>query len=298
MPLESKLFITGGSGFLGWNLARLASAMHDVSFSYHHHALTIDECQDYHLNLQNRKEMEAVVEEIEPEIIIHTAALANVDICENHRSKAHELNVTATEHLVKCAEDCGARFVYISTDLVFDGQTGNYVETDTPRPLNYYGETKLQAEQVVQAESSNYLIARMALMYGNSNGINGCFTDWVRRRLNQGQSLPLFTDQYRTPLFVRDGARALLELLEQPVKNEIFHLAGRERLNRYAFGQKFARIFGYTEQGLEPIKMHDLDFKAERGSDCSLKTDKIQQYLSFPLSDVETGLQKMKQERS
>lgn len=294
MPNDSKLLITGGSGFLGWNLAKYAAELYEVFFTYGHHFITIEGCQEYHLNLQDRSEIENLLEEVQPEIVIHTAALANVDICEKRRSLAHEINVAATTHLAKCAEELHCRFVYISTDLVFDGQTGHYTETDRPTPLNYYGETKLLGEKTVMSTMTDYLIVRMALMYGVGNGVNGCFTDWIRDGLEHKKPVQLYTDQYRTPLFVLDGVRALFELIEKPTRNEILHLAGKERLNRYDFGKKFAKIFGYEEQWIYPAKMQDVTTTAQRGRDCSLNTKKIQQLLSFQLSDVDTGLQKMK----
>ncbi len=294
MPKYSKLLITGGSGFLGWNLAKWAADSYDVHFTYKHHPISIEGCQEYHLTLQNRPEIEEVVEDIQPKIIIHTAALANVDICEKHRSIAYEINVAATSYLAKCAERLNCRVVYISTDLIFDGQVGNYSETDKPNPLNYYGETKLLGEKAIMSTSTDYLILRMALMYGIGNGINGCFTDWIRSGLEREKPVLLYTDQYRTPLFVLDGVCGLLELLEKPVKNEIFHLAGSERLNRYDLGRKFAKIFGYNDQWLRPTKMQAVTTTAQRGSDCSLNTAKIQHLLSFQLSDVTAGLQKMK----
>ncbi len=295
MSSYSQILITGGSGFLGWNLAKCAVDTYDVSFTYYQNPIDIPGCEEYHLNLQNPEEIETVFGEIHPEVIFHTAALADVDICEKRRSMAHDINVRGTNLLVHRAEDIGAKFIYISTDLVFDGGKRNSTETDAPKPCNYYADTKLQAEKVVKENSSDYLIVRMALMYGNSNGKNPCFTDWLRGGLEQQKPVTLFSDQYRSPLYVQDGVRALLELLEHPVKNQLFHLAGKDRLNRYEFGVKFADIFGYDKTYLQPVKIQNLDVKPRRGNDCSLNNKKVQKLLSFQLSDVTTGFKNMKQ---
>lgn len=291
----STLCITGGSGFLGWNLARQAAESYDVSFTYGQHPLTIPDCQEYHLDLHDHQQIEDVIEEIAPDIIIHTAALANADLCETRRSVAHDVNVAATEQIAQCAEELGCRFVYISTDLVFDGQQGNYAEHDQPRPLNYYAKSKLMGEHAVKAASSNYLIIRVSLMYGDGNGIHGSFLDWMHQTLQAAKPLSLFTDQYRTPLCVHDAVRALLEIMECPLKNESFHLGGAQRMNRYEFGQIFAHIFGYDQALLRPVTMHDLPSTAARGADCSLNSSKIQRELSFQLSDVTTGLARLHQ---
>jgi dTDP-4-dehydrorhamnose reductase len=178
--------------------------------------------------------------------------------------------------------------------MVFNGDRGNYQEKDRPKPVNYYGETKLLGEKVVQEISSNYLIVRVALMYGHGNEANGCFSDWLYKGLHGQKPISLFTDQYRTPLYVQDGVRALFELMNHPVKNDIFHLGGSERLTRYEFGKTFCRIWGFDEQHLHPVQMKEIETVAKRGYDCSLKTDKIQTLLSFQLSDVKSGLQQMK----
>ena len=295
MPLYSQLLVTGGSGFLGWNLVKYAAKSYDTYFTYCQHPIRIPGCQEYHLNLQEPEKIEEILEEIQPEVIIHTAALSNADVCENRRSMAYDINVTATSRLAECAEDFGAKFVYISTDLVFDGQQGNYRETDIPKPCNYYGETKLHGEKVVKESVSDYLIVRLSLMYGKSHEKTTCFSDWIREGLEQQQTVKLYTDQFRTPLLVNEAVRIILKLLETEVTQEVFHLGGQERLNRYEFGKKFAKAFGYDEQYLQPVTMQEVELSAKRGSDCSLNTQKIRNLLHVKLSDVDSGLRAMRQ---
>ncbi len=291
----STLLITGGSGFLGWNLARQAAKSYDVSFTYGRHPVAIPHCREYHLDLHDHHQIEDVIKDIAPDAIIHTAALANADVCEKRRTVAYDVNVAATERIAQCAEDLNCRLVYISTDLVFDGQRGNYAEQDRPNPLNYYAQSKLLGEKAVKAVNSNYLIMRTALMYGQGNGIHGSFLEWMHRSLQSQQPVSLFTDQYRTPLFVGDAGHALLEIMERSAGNDTFHLGGGQRLNRYEFGEIFTHIFGYDPALLRPVTMHDVPSNAARGADCSLNSAKIQQELSFQLSDVTAGLQQLYQ---
>ena len=299
MPMASfsQLLIIGGSGFLGWHLVKTAAAQYDVSWTHCQHALNIAESPDsYRLDIQQPDEVRAVIEQVEPEVIIHTSAMTNADLCETHRSLAHSLNVDGTRNVAECAEEVGAKLIYISTDLVFDGLHGNYRERSATKPVNYYGETKLAGERVVKEVMSKYLIVRVALMYGNSNSVHGCFTDWMRNGLQQRHEVTLFTDQYRTPLFVNDAAQAILELAEKSPENETYHLGGSERLNRYEFGLKFCQIFGYDPKYLRAVTMNDIPSLVPRGADCSLNNHKAQKLLSFTLSDAASGLEKMRRE--
>jgi dTDP-4-dehydrorhamnose reductase len=286
----ARLLITGGSGFLGWNLAQQAAESYDVAFTYAQHPMGIPHCQAYHLDLRDHQQIHALVTTLAPNVIIHTAALANADLCETHHSLAYDVNVAATEQIAQCAEELGRRLVYISTDLVFDGQRGNYGEHDRPRPLNYYAKSKLLGENAVKAVSSNYLIVRTALMYGQGNGMHGSFLDWMRQALHAARPLTLFTDQYRTPLYAYDAARALLEIIARPLRNETFHLGGGQRVSRYEFGEIFVKVFGYDRQLLRAVAMSDVPSQAARGADCSLNSQNIRQHLSFEPADIESGL--------
>ncbi|PID56538.1 NAD(P)-dependent oxidoreductase [candidate division KSB3 bacterium] len=295
MPACSQILISGGSGFLGWNLARYAAEDHNVFLTYHQHQVNVEGCKaPYYCDLRNEQATEKLIKDLHPDVIIHTAALANADDCEARQSAAYAINVDGTLNLVRQAEKIGARFVYISTDMVFDGANGNYREEHRPTPLNYYGETKLLGEKLVREISSNYLILRTALMYGHGNEFNGCFSDWLYNGLHRQQSISLFTDQYRTPLYVQDTVKAVFEMIDQPIKNDLFHLGGAERLSRYEFGKIFCEIWGLNDHKLHPVQMEEVDTLARRGYDCSLISAKIQHILSFQLSDVRTGLQQMK----
>lgn len=282
------VLVIGGSGFLGWHLAKYLKDTDRVYASYQSHPFQIDKCITLRLDIRDKAAVRVAMKQIQPDIIFHTAALAKVDPCEKNKELAHQINVEGTKNLVTESPKSG-RFIYISTDLVFNGEKSFYQETDVPDPLNFYGETKLLGEAVITENASDFLIVRISLMYGYGNGISENFLDWLRKTLNQGARVKLFVDQYRTPLLVSEAIRALREISGAPVQNEIFHLGGRERMNRYEFGRKFANLFGYPEDLLEPASMQEV-LAVKMPRDCSLCTDKIQRFLSFGLSNVEAGM--------
>jgi len=286
------LFITGGSGFLGWNLVKSLKDTHRVYASYHTYPIRAERCTALKLNICDRSAVRETLEAIKPDVIFHTAALAKVDLCEKNKELAYQINVEGTKNLV-VESPKHSRFIYISTDLVFNGRQSFYRETDPPDPLNFYGETKLLGETVTAQNAANYLVIRTSLMYGYGNDFNEGFLGWLRKSLNQRAKVKLFVDQYRTPLLVSEAVKALGEVAMAPARGEVFHLAGSERINRYEFGRKFTRIFGYPEDLLEPATMEQV-LTARMPADCSLHIHKIQGFLSFRLSNVERGLKKLR----
>jgi dTDP-4-dehydrorhamnose reductase len=304
------LLITGGSGFLGWNLIQVLTTDANVVATYHTHPFQLDGCQVFKVDLTERSQVTELINQIHPEVIVHTAALTSVAHCQKYREAAFAANVLATRYLIDAANTQQARFIYISTDLVFDGTKGRYTEHDSPNPLNYYAETKFLGEKEVRTHAENFLIVRVALMYGNGSsarsvpqksgrtgGISGGFCDWMHATLQNRQPLALFVDQYRTPLYVREGAEAIAALLEQNVRNVIFHIGGAERINRYEFGKKFAATFGYDESLLKSVKMTEIPEYSIYGADCSLDSSKIRRQLNIRFSNVVEGLEKMRRER-
>jgi len=290
-----NILITGGSGFLGWNLVKGFRRLGNIVATHREHRLMFKGCSFVELDITDTNSIENVLRLTKPDVVVHTAALTEVAYCQTHQQHAHQVNVVGTKNLVKMANHYDARFIYISTDLVFDGTKSFYSENDVPNPRNYYAETKLLAEEVVRTCSSRYIILRMALMYGDGNQYNGCFIDWMRETLGKHQPIPLFMDQYRTPLYVSDAVHAIRALVQQDIAGELFHIGGSERLNRYEFGKKFVKIFGYDVDLLVPKKMSEVEGFSTYPSDCSLNSKKIQSTLpGLTLSTVEEGLKKMK----
>ncbi len=289
---KTRILITGASGFLGSHLIRGLSRDYAVSGSYCRNPGTLPPCGTLFLDVTDPDGVRNALRARELHVIVHTAAVSNPDQCEKDRDAAYQTNVRGTENLAACAREHGILFIYISTDLVFDGERGYYTETDPPRPCNYYAETKRLGEEAVQGRCDRWIILRTALMYGWGTGASGSFVDWLSGNLEAGRVCGLFRDQFRSFLYAGDAAPAIRTLLEKGVKNRIMHLGGPERLSRYEFGLKFAEAFGYSRDLIRPILMADLPGYTARGRDCSLRTEEFTM-LGFRPRTVGEGLAEM-----
>ena len=284
----TKLLIVG-SGLLGNNLAKIAINEFTAFTTYNDHPLETKDCKSYHLDITNRVDVTTLVQKLNPEYIIHTAALTNVDHCERDKRLAWNINVEGTKHIAEIAQKINAKFIYISTDYVFDGDKEMYKEDDPTNPVDFYGETKLEGEKVVK-DLGNYLIARPSVLYG-WNPIKVNFVTWVMQELKKGKGINIVKDQFNTPTLADNLAELILELIERD-ETGIFHISGSERINRYDFAIKIAEIFNLNKDLIKPITSDQLNWIAKRPLDSSLDTSKISR-IRRPLN-IEEGLRRMR----
>lgn len=290
-----SLLITGGSGFLGANLALMTSSCWETYVTYHSSPIRNKRLGvALHLNIKNRDEVERIVYEISPKIIIHTSAITNSSFCAEHQNAAWEINVKGTENIVLAAEQVKARLIYISTDLVFKGDKSFYSEEDNPTPLCYYGKTKLEGEKIVSSLSSNYCIARTSLIYGWSLNSSKCFTEIMISNLKNGKEVRLFMDEYRTPIYIKNLCEILLDLAKREDLQGVYHICGSQRLSRFEFGLKLSDIFGFTKEFIIPISVNEFSSKDERPKDCSMRNEKARSVLKTKFWSIEEGLKDMK----
>jgi dTDP-4-dehydrorhamnose reductase len=292
-----NILITGGSGFLGWNLTKELHRLGRILATYKDHKPRLDGCSFVQLDVADKNSVDNLLAAARPDVVIHTAGLKDVAYCQTHEQLAYQANVEGTKRLAQMVSSYDALLIYISTDLVFDGAKGFYAENDLPNPLSYYAQTKLLAEESVRNHSSRYIVLRTALMYGIGNQYHGCFINWMKENLRRGLPIPLFTDQYRTPFYVGDAVAAISELIGNHVENRLFHLGGNERFNRYEFGKKYAKIFGCDEGLLNGRQMSEMEGFSVYGRDCSLDSRRLKSLLpGLTLSNVEEGLKRMQSE--
>jgi len=208
--------------------------------------------------------------DIRPGIILHTAALARVDDCERDPDRARRINAGGTAVLADLAEQARARLVLVSTDLVFDGESPPYRETDLPQPLTVYARTKLEAENAV-LNRRNAVVVRVSLLFGPSRSGQPSFFDSQSNALRQGKPLTLFADEWRSPLALMTAARALLDIARSDVTG-LLHLGGPERLSRLEMGQRLAAFLGVSRPNI--VAASRLQASEARPCDVSLDSSR------------------------
>ena len=290
-----KILITGASGFVGGLLITQAQKKYEVHALFNKNQIHINNIHTHQFDLSRVDQIEELLNEISPEVIIHTAAIANPDRCEDNTDTAIMVNVKATEQLAKWAKKNGVRFIFTSTDMVFDGKSGNYKETDQPTPISFYSNTKVTAEQVITNNNSNHVIARVALVYGIGITRHTSFFEIMLGKLKKGDSITLFYDQFRSPILVDNLAEVLLELAENNFVGTI-HLGGSERLSRWEFGLKICEIFNLSAQKIIKGSMFDFEGAAFRPQDISFDIDLAKKNLKVKLLSCEEGLKSIRME--
>lgn len=288
-----KVFITGISGLLGLNLALQTRRRFQISGCYHAHPAILTGIQTLKLDLTSLSNLEQALLEIAPDVVIHTAGLTNVEECEARPQLAYRLNVEATRNVAKVTKTIEAKLVHISTDHLLDGGTAWKTEEAIPTTLNTYAETKWRAEQAVLEECPDGLIMRTNF-FGWGTSVRLSFTDWILRALHKEQELTMFSDVFFTPILINDLVEAMIELITRGATG-IFHVAGSERLSKYAFALHVAQIFGFPRQRIREISVDDFPFRAKRPKDMSLSSEKAVRFLGRHLPGIRQGLYRLRE---
>jgi dTDP-4-dehydrorhamnose reductase len=279
------ILVTGG-GLLGSEVIRVLGKEHDVVGTYNSRPRAGAMC----LDVTDRDGTIRAVGELRPKVIVHTAALTNVDYCEDHEEEAMAANGLGTRNIVDAARATGSRVVYVSTDFVFDGSKGMYREDDEVCPMSAYARSKLMGELHVKKLNGS-VIARTSVIYGNARQN---FVSWVKDSLAKSQAIKVVTDQYNSPTLSYDCAEAIAALVKNNASG-IYHAAGGERISRYEFARKIAAFYGLDDCLIEPITSEALSQKAKRPRDSSLDVSKISSY--HTMLNIMDGLKKMEEVR-
>ena len=298
-----KIFITGANGLLGQNLIKKLvenNEHHTIASGRGEARVNIPEGKKYlyvPLDITNGIDVLDKITLHKPDVIIHTAAITQIDDCEADKIGSWNTNVTATRFLISAAADVNARLIYISTDFVFDGLNGPYIETDLPAPINYYGSTKVAAEKSVIDSNLNWCIIRTVLVYGNIlTGNRSNIISWVQQNLKEGKKISVVTDQWRTPTYVNDLVDGILLALDKNASG-IYHISGAEMLTPYEIATATAKYLGLDETLIEKVDAASFSQVAKRPAKTGFIIDKATKELGFQPLSFTAGLQKMFQDK-
>lgn len=290
-----KLLVTGASGLLGSKITKLATqAGYKIYSGYFIHQPKNGE--PVKIDLKAHESVRKTIQDANADIIIHCAALTDVDTCEVNRDLAKTINVDGTKSVIKGANDSGSFLAYISTDYVFDGIKGNYTEEDEPKPVNFYGYSKLLGEKAIADQSENYLITRTSVIYGDtpaSGKIN--FALWLIEKLKANKEIKILTDQFSSPTLNTNAAKMILEACEKKL-NGTYHMAGASRISRYDFAVRLAEKLNLDTSLIKKARTEEMQWKAPRPRDSSLNTLKAQNTLETKPMSLDESLIRLKEE--
>jgi len=284
-----KILIIGASGVLGSRLYNdTIKKKWDVTGTYCSH-----ECEGLsYLDVRDKASLEKVFNFFRPEAVIMAGGITDVDLCTLKPKLAKDVNIKGTLNLVKKIKEYGSKLIYVSTDYVFDGENGPYKETDNPNPINNYGVTKLEAENIIRSKLKDYLIIRTAQLYGvaeQSPAQNRNFTVKIIHNMRNNKKVYAADDLYSTPTYAGSLSKMIIKLIEKNASG-LYHGAGSEFINRYDYVNKIADIFGLDKTLIQKVKLKDLKLKAKRPKKGGLKIDKIKKENIVTLCNCEQGL--------
>jgi dTDP-4-dehydrorhamnose reductase len=290
--MMKKILITGGSGLLGSNIAKLAVSRFDVFATYNTHVVSLKGVNFLQADLRRNESID-VIRKIAPDIIIHTAALTNLDVCEENPDDAYAHNVLASRNVAQAAKESGAYLIHISTDCVFDGEKGSYAEGDATNPLSVYAKTKLQAEQEVLSADPSACVVRTNI-FGWNKLDKLSLAEWMIATLKQEKELLGFRDVVFSPILVNDLIPLLFKLYEKKYAG-ILHVGAQDTCSKLEFACMIADLFGFDRKNIKSVSYRDVALKAPRAKNLSLDISKARIVLSCSLPDIRSGLKRMKQ---
>ncbi|HDS01304.1 MAG TPA: SDR family oxidoreductase [candidate division Zixibacteria bacterium] len=286
-----KLLLTGAAGFLGQALLKKFHAHYDMAAVINR--TEIDDPPDgveiVRTDLSEKKAVNELVRTQEPDIIVNTAAWVDVDGCESDRKRALKSNFSIVENLINAIKDSRIYFIQLSTDYIFNGVDHPANVDDGPAPLNYYGRTKLMAEEYITDNYARYLIARTCALFGMPNRGQTNLINYFYDSLKAGKEVQAPEDMYANPIWVENLAELLLEAIQKGYKG-MLHLGGKDYLSRYEFARIFARIFGFDKDLVKPIAAIYHKRPARRPRYAGLNVEQTHEKLDIPLLSADEAL--------
>ena len=280
-----KILITGSNGLLGQKLLhklRQDSSVQLIATSKGKNRVSEKNGYTYFdLDITNNDAVAKLIASEKPQVVINTAAMTNVDLCEAEKDNCDALNVSAVQFLADACEKIDAHLIHISTDFIFDGEDGPYKEEDEPNPLSYYGLSKLKSEHLLQAHAVKWTILRTIIVFGVGENLSkGNIVLWAKGALEKGEPLNIIDDQFRAPTLAEDLADACI-LAANKKAFGVFNASGKDIMSIYEIVERIAKHYGNTTENLNKISTATLNQTAGRPPKTGFVLDKSRQVLGY-----------------
>lgn len=293
-PLPDRVLITGANGLLGQALTERLDATADyevLATARDDDPRFIADCEYRPMDVTDPDAVTATFEAFDPDAVVNCAALSDVAACDANRNEAWAVNARAVKRLAKHCDEARARLVQVSSDFVFDGENGPYDEQARPAPVNYYGRTKLAAENALREVGlSDWTLVRTVLLYGTGRDLSrGNVVRWMINSLAADEEIHVVTDQWRTPTYVPDLADGLIRILDHDADG-IFHLSGREMVSIHELAETVAGIFDFDPALIDPVPSSYFDDAVDRPPKTGFIILKAESELGYDPHSLKTGL--------
>lgn len=299
-----KILITGANGLLGQHLIKLFKKNEDnqiIATARGENRLKDKEGYRYTpLDISDENQVIKTMLDYAPDVIIHSAAMTQVDDCEIKKEQCWRTNVLATRYLIKAAQQTKSAFLFLSTDFIFNGESGPYDENALPDPISYYGMSKLAAEMLLMTSRLRWAIARTVLVYGVAEDMSRSnIILWVKKSLEQGKKIKVVDDQWRTPTLVEDLAMGCKLITEKYLRNNsenlsgesgIFNISGKDFLTPYEMALKTAGYFHLDKSLIEKADASSFTQTAKRPPRTGFSIDKARHILGYEPHSFEEGI--------
>lgn len=294
--LKMRILVTGANGFLGNYLVQqllqkqypvIATGKGECRLSF----TGVDNFDYESMDFTDPFGVHDLFEKYQPSVVVHAGAMSKPDDCEKEQWQAYFINVEGTVTLLTNAEAYRSFFVFVSTDFVFDGEKGMYSETDIPSPVNFYGKTKLEAEEIVKEYAFDWAIARTVLVYGKPLARRSNILSIVKEKLEKGEEYSVVNDQVRTPTYVEDLAAGIVAIIEKKATG-IYHLSGADILTPYEMAIKAADFLKLNKSLLKKVTAADFTQPAKRPPKTGFNIEKAKRELDYQPRSFDEGLAK------
>ena len=288
-----KVLVTGSNGFVGYYIVRdllnsnytvIATGRGTCRLPFNDKGFTY-----VPMDFTDPFSIHDVFETHKPDVVIHAGAMSQPDACELNQADAYMVNVEATVHLLTNAEEQNCFFVYLSTDFVFDGREGMYSEEDETAPVNYYGRTKLEAEEAVREYPHSWAIVRTVLVYGKSWSGRHNIVTLIKSKLEKGEVYNVVDDQYRTPTYVEDLSGGIVAIVRNK-KTGVFHLSGKDLMTPYQLAIKTADHLSLNASLINRVTAASFSQPAKRPPKTGFNIEKARRELGYEPLSFEEGL--------